>query len=166
MRNKTLFLIAAIFLVIGFLGGNFYGSLKTKKLFEAKIKKAIEKLPDNGPLSKTPLELKAINGSIKEIKGDVLILKVPESSNPFEEWPLEREIIVNKDTKILKRVMKDFYEYEKERKNLKEEEPVPPPYKEEEIKLEELKVGDYLLIEAEKNIKFEKKIIPIKIVVL
>ncbi|KKU94153.1 MAG: hypothetical protein UY26_C0003G0304 [Candidatus Jorgensenbacteria bacterium GW2011_GWA1_48_13] len=136
-------------------------------------------------------EMRSVSGSIKKVQGSVLTIETPPSANPFEELPTVREIVVGDATKIVKNEPKDPEEFQKEmeayNKAFAEAQrkaaatgsapgallppavatlpPLPTSFTEKEIGLADLKTGDQISAEADKNIKTDKRFEATRIVV-
>ena len=129
-------------------------------------------------------ELRSLSGTIKEIKGNVLLLETPASFNPFEELPSIREVMVGSTVKIIKNEPKDADLIQKEQEKYQQQlielqkkikpgvppepgsYPIPPTFfVESTISLKDLKPGDQVLVDAEENIKTKARFEASKITV-
>jgi len=191
MKNKFLILaIGGILGVsIGFLIEYFFAQkavsrlTKEKKEYELEIQKAEKEIKRLEKIIKEvlppPKEIFALGGEVTRVKANSLIIEVPQI-HPLEKTPSQREVMVTKETKIVKVVPKSLELYEQEMKqyHLKEKElfekekrgiaikswPSPPePFEEKEIELKEIKVGDEVSVIAQEDIKFAEKFKAVKI---
>ncbi len=194
MKNKFLILVIGgiLGIFVGFLGEYFFVKNtiskleKEKKECEIEIeksKKEIERLEKViKKILPPPKEIFALGGKVIKVKTNSLIIEVPQI-HPLENTPTQREVILTKETKIVKVVPKSPEKYEKEMKQyrLKEKElfekqkkgiaiekwPSPPePFEEKEIELKEIKVGDEISVISKEDIKFAKKFEVVKIKLL
>lgn len=94
-------------------------------------------------------EMRALSGTVEKIDAKTITLKIAESANPLDEWPIMRKVTVADATKIVRISQKDPGELQKE----------------EIIKLSDLKVGDVVAVEAGGNIKSEAQFTATKITV-
>lgn len=151
-----------VFFIIGVSVGYFLGNYFQVKENQLKIQKAIEKLPTSGVVRKTPDEIFEFNGNILKIdkENKNFILKIETSPNPLEDWPLERKIIINNETKFYQRVVKDSDVYIKEKLDFQKGiiKEAPKPYFEKEISFDDLKENDFVVVKSLRNIKFSKTI--------
>lgn len=165
MRTPT----TIIFLIIVFLAGTALAFPIGKMLgynqgfsagaqeMEAKYQKRIAEIYP--PVT----NVTGLAGTIKEIQEKALKVEVSiPSSNPFEEQRTElRTVLLTDQTKIIKQIPKTPEEYENDMEeynrtvaqNPTELIPYPNPMKDAEFKLSDLKVGIFINVEAEENIK-------------
>jgi len=156
--SKSVVIYLIVGLVIGFGAGWYFSGAK----YEAKIKSVIQNFPDTGVVRKTPDVIKSISATVKSKNGNTLVITVQPSPNPFESWPLERQVIINDSTKIVKRVVKDFNVYQAEQKAYKQN-PVgqyPQAYEDVPVKADEINAGASIVVESDQNIKFAETITP------
>lgn len=174
LNKKNLIFILIFVFVIGGISGYFVGVYLNERAWQVKINKIVEKFPTEGNslVKKTPDEIKTIRGIIERVEDNKIIIRVDPSSNPFEEWPLKREIYLTENVKLYKRIVKSSQDYEKEKKEFEKNQigEYPKPYNDVEIKIEEFKdnltEGNSIVISSDENIKFLEKITPISILIL
>ncbi|MFZ2621383.1 MAG: hypothetical protein WAX37_02680 [Minisyncoccia bacterium] len=126
----------------------------------------IEKLKKMFPIM---TELRNISGTVKEISGNVVTVKIAEPSNPFDQYPTERQVVIDSETSVTKSVQSDQKEFQKQwdayiKSNSKTSTP-PSPIKEVNINLSDIKVGDVISVLADHNIKNEIKFTGKKVLV-
>lgn len=157
-------------LAVGFVAGYGAGRVSTGTPinplapgaggYQAGYDAARKKLAESGLFPPVPTELRSLAGTIVEIKDSTLTLSVDlRSPNPLEEIeaPKERRVTVTKSTKISRRVAKTPEELREEFAARDPGTPTPPPspFKLVELKLEEIKAGDAVVVAAAKNILSE-----------
>lgn len=164
--NKYFLVVVA--LVIGVALGCGIGFYGTRKSYQAQLERAKQFFP-------TMSDVRSLSGKVKSIGGNVVTVEIAPLANPFEEWPTLREVVVGKDTKIVKSGLKDPKEFAKEQEEYQRAIaqsqrqsnpaaapgaqppavlPTPPlPFTEKEIAFKDLKVGDQVMVEAKDNIK-------------
>jgi hypothetical protein len=147
-------------LIIGLAVGYFLANASVKSFYENKLEKIKSYFPQ--PREDSPFIYDAV---VKKVNNNVIVFTIPASLNPFDEWPVEREVIVSERTKIVKREIKPASQYNEESAKFMEKpigEP-PTPYIDTEIKIEQVKEGEKASIEAFENVKtktrFEAKTI-------
>jgi len=161
-KNKiVLYLIVGLVcLIVGFAGGYFFADTKTKNFYEKKIEEV--KSYFSAPKEDSPVIYDAV---VKSVSDNLIVFSVPASLNPFDEWPVEREVIVSDKTKIVKRELKPASQYNEESVQFMQNPSgeAPMPYIDKELKIEDIKEGMRASIEAFENIKtktrFEAKTI-------
>lgn len=129
---------------------------------------ARKKIADSGIFPPAPSEMRAVSGAVKSVGADSFVMTTDlRTPNPLEEIdaPKERTVTVTADTKIYRQVQKSPEEQQKEfaqfqkamtsPRDPKSDEPLPTPpqpYKQEAVKLSELKPGDMVVASAAENI--------------
>ncbi|KKU91725.1 MAG: hypothetical protein UY23_C0001G0331 [Candidatus Jorgensenbacteria bacterium GW2011_GWA1_48_11] len=164
MSKNFVITLVVISLIVGFGLGWYFNGAK----YQSQIKAVSENLPDVGVVSKTPEVITSISATVKSRDGNALIITVQPSSNPFENWPLERRAVIGEDTELVKRVVKDSAVYEAEKKAYARN-PIgqyPGPYEDVPIKADEINAGASIVVESGENIKFAETITPTLIRVL
>jgi len=191
MKNKFLILVigGVLGISIGFFIEYFFTQkaisklTKEKKEYELEIQKAEKEIKRLEKIIKEvlppPKEIFALGGEVRKVKANSLIIEVPQI-HPLEKTPTQREVMVTKETKIVRVVPKspEVYEKEMQQYHLKEKElfekekrgvvikswPSPPtPFEEKEIELKEIKIGNKVSVIANEDIKFAKKFKAVKI---
>lgn len=139
--------------------------------YEDGWKAASQKLEASGLLRPESEEVFVITGTITSITAGRISLKAnPTVLNPLaEQAPETRTVTVNSETKVFKLIPKNPEELNRESEAFREETeklapgavpPTPPsPYKEEEIKITDLKTGDIISATSETNIKMSVEFI-------
>ena len=158
MKNKKLTIII-IFLIIAGVGGYYLGVSDKSGQCASELSRYQEAVDSFFP--PTPEQVFSIDGIIKEIGKDYLIIETPSLSKrilPGEEPVMEeRKITVSENTEIIKRNPMVFEFSEEEGTEI-------PVFKEEKYSFSELKSGDSVIIEAEENIKNESEFPAAKII--
>ena len=167
--GKKVFIL--VFFVAGFILGYLLGLGGRVQVlvdkYEAEIATLQSQIEKAKKFFPSVSEIRALSGAIQEIKNNTIFLKSGASSNPFEELPSVREVVVTDNTKIIKQepkdpklLQKEMTDYQKTFEEAQKEPsattifPTPPmPFVEEEITIAELKVGDQITVEANENIK-------------
>lgn len=167
MKKTTIIslVVALVFFTLGYLIGgakvNPTGQLvKGTDTFQAGWEAAKTRLIDSGFIMPggVNMEIRNLNGEIKEINEDKITLKI----RPFEPLADEsldvRIIVVDQATKIYSLELKDSKEYlaEMNAYNKKQDKnSIAPPdrFNKSEISLSDLKVGQMISVMTEKNIK-------------
>lgn len=150
--EKVKILLYLVMLLIGLLGGKGIGKLRANKEIK-KLGKEIEALQKNLEMFYPPLpeEIKSISGEIKKVEKNALEV---ETVMRVSRFPLPEGKEIEKQIKKVK--------IEKETKIVKIDwgMPIPPETpkpKETVLKVEDLKVGDRVIITSEENIKDKKE---------
>lgn len=142
----------------GVLGGDWAKLEEVKKMFP--------QMPDTN----------LISGQVKAVGDDTLTLSTPRT-NPFDESPVSRQVVVTEDTKIIKNVNKSAAEMKKEQEAYQKKmsewkpggtstPPTPPmPFVEETISLSDIKENDQISVEAATQIRMSEKFEAVKIMV-
>ncbi len=188
MAKKYLIILCIINILIGFAIGlifsqKFRSATKIKandqnNTFAAGWKAAEKRLEETGAyfFQNKKLPIKTISGSVDKIENNKIYLKVPPLS-PLADKELDERIIkIDSNTTIYKVVKKPEDQYRKELEKFYQAHPealndaglqVPPPSRvySVEAKFNEIKVGQVLLVEADKDISKEKIIIAKKITI-
>ena len=165
-------IVIILALAFGFGGGFFAGKMSVSSDLKADLEKAKTFFPEIR-------EIRSLSGKVKKVDGNTLTLEVQQLPNPFDEWPLKREVIAGENTKIIKNEQKDPEEYNKEMeeygdkiKNYKpgsspeEKFLMPPiPFKEVELSVSDIKEGDQISVESSENIKTAKRFEAVRITV-
>lgn len=185
--NKSLILIVLVIglaFVLGFGLGYWLGASGEDSKLQSQIgelQSQIEKAKQFFP--STP-DLFSISGTVKEVKSDSVVIEAFPSSNPFEELPLMREVVVTEETVIVKQEPKDPKVFQAEQEEYQEAlqeaqqavggpgappaaANLPPPpnfFEEVELAIEDLAVGDQVSVEAGRNIKTETRFEAVRIV--
>lgn len=165
--------------VVALIVGGVVGYLGAGSQYSAQLDKAKKAFPTL-PATQT------IFGTIKSISGNVITLQTQSAVNPFENIPEVRTVTVTSATKIVKNERKDLNvlqqemaDYQKALKSTSRTVPVagsttpaianmtipPMPFTQTEIKLSDLKVGDMVSVDADKDIKTEASFEVVKIVI-
>lgn len=168
--KKQFLIVTAGALIIGFFGGISFGSLFLGQSGGGLSRAQVEKVKKFFPVIE---EMRSFYGTVNKIDNNTITLEIPESSNPFDEWPTSRRVTVANTTKIVRVSQKTVKEFQKEMEAYSPKvggDPlkytqVPPPNlnKEEIIKLSDIKVGDIISVEADHNIKNETQFTATKI---
>jgi len=142
------------------------GDLNT---FQSGWDAANKKMIESGVVAEETEEVNSIRGIVEDINGDTLMITANQVvSNPLgTPAPTEREIIISKDAKIVKRTEKPFEQvmaeeeaYFRSIENLSEDQEAPAPplsYTEEVITTDGIRAGDRIRITSEENIKYVTK---------
>lgn len=149
------FIILAIVFAVGLILGYGY---KVKDCKEAE--KLFPKIE----------ELYSVSGTIQDIGSSHFTLAVTFPLNPFEDISKVRKVVVTNSTKIAEQKPKDYATFQQEieeyqRKyglqpdkihNGSQEElpPAPMPFTEKILDFSDLNVGDSVIVNSDKNIKF------------
>lgn len=150
-NGQVLFVVLIVLgLVLGFGGGyylnrNMASSDLQKKNIELaesleKIKKALPKIE----------EVRSFEGIVRSVGSDTITIEVASSSNPFDEWPIMREVRITPETKILHRSIKSPEVLQKEFEVNKK---ILDVFFQEEISVSGIKQGWKIIVEAEEDIK-------------
>lgn len=159
--------VAAALLVgvlLGFGAGFWYGSRGAAASFaSASLVKQVEKAK---ALFATIADMRSVDGVITKINGNIITIQASSSTNPFDELPTTRNVIVAQNTKVILRQPKDPREFQKEvlafqkanAERIAARTPATPgspllPYLENEATLKDLKVNDRITAESATNIK-------------
>jgi hypothetical protein len=176
-------LLITIPLVAIFVLGVFIGTkIKTKTnsgqqdSFQAGWDAAQKRLEESGAVPKLKgVEVKTVSGTIQKIENDTLTVKVSNVLGALSKPELDNRIVqINNETKIYKLIPKDNTEFQKETEEfnnkLKEikdgsagDMQIPIPFKEEEIKLADLKVGQTITINSNEDLKEKQQFVATKI---
>lgn len=157
-------------LVVGLVVGFMFGASGTNSEV-AQLRAQIEAAKKFFPA--TP-EMRLISGTVKSVSGNTVILESLPSSNPFEDLPKERSITVVDTTKLVSFEQKDQATFQKEMEAFSKQvadtksagvsRGMPPaPFSEKSIKLEDIKVGTMVSVEADENIKDKAAFVATKI---
>ncbi len=163
--NKVYFALI-IFLVgifLGFSVGILYKSKQAAQNsnIDQKLLSQLEKAKKIFP---PILEMRSVSGTIKKINKNTVTIESSPPLNPFEEFPLVRDVLITENTKIVKQEQKNSAEFQKEieayQKKISEQAQanlsipiLPLPFIEKEIKIDGIKEGNIILVEADENIK-------------
>lgn len=145
---------------VGFWQGNAAGTA-TKADYEKKVERIEEYFPPAA-------EMTSVSGVVKEIKGSILVIRSVMATGPLEQVPEFREVTVSKSTKIIGLVEKtpEAYAAEMREYRLRISQPAAPgampvmyPSRtgEGEIGLEDVNVGDSVVVEAAKDVRMDEK---------
>ncbi len=175
MDMKKAGLMALASLAVGFVAGYGAGRVSTGTpinplgslgggSYQDGYNAAKKKLEDAHVFPPTPTSATTLNGTIKSVGSDSLVMETALSSpNPLEELnvPMERTVKIAADTAIDRQVPKTQEELQKEvakyqadlqaGKNV----PLPSPFKLEKIALSDLKPGDTVDATADHDILHE-----------
>lgn len=144
MEKKKIILVIVILIIIAVGAGFYYlGYQSANKVSQEKIKVLENALEPFYP--EPPEKIFSISGTIKEIKDNEIKIETPKFHKDLYERITKTE---EKETRIIKvlpttKITKIDYT------NVSPE----APFKEEKIKLSELKVGDRITVTAKENIK-------------
>lgn len=104
-------------------------------------------------------EMKEFGATIKEVRANSIIVTVPPSPSPLDEYPLEREVAVTGATKIILRTplapsafQKIFTEFMA--KSPSPTSTPPSPFIESTLAFKDLKAGDGITIKTASDVKF------------
>lgn len=123
----------------------------------------------------------SVTGIVQSVSGNAITLQTGPSANPFEDLPTVRTVTITSSTKIVKVMPKDPKIYQAEldtyQKALQESTPavgtsspavnllIPPtPMNETTLKLSDLKAGDAITVDADKDVKTLVKFDAVKII--
>jgi hypothetical protein len=132
-----------------------------------KAKKLFPSIPD----------MRSLSGIIVSISDNVITIKTPDPSNPFEELPTMRDVVVTPDTKIVKQAQENQAQFQKEFQDFQKKvqaaganaglRPITSqlPSNETQLRLFDLKVNDRIAVEAKENIKTSTRFEATKITV-
>lgn len=165
--NKVPLIIS---LIIGLVVGFSFGSYQDKQVINTDIEALERQLEKARQFFPTTPDIRFLSGTIKSIKDNVITMTAPPSTNPFEDMPTLREVVIMKNTTLMKNTPKDpdvlqkeFDEYQKELERNRDfadpsSFPTPSlPYNEVKITVDDLVVGDAILVTAAQNIKTAKR---------
>ena len=166
--NKQLTFIGIALILglgIGYSIGFYKGSFAINSKLQSQIDKAKQFFP-------TLDEVRSVSGTVKSINGNVITIEA-NNFNPFEELPTIREVVAAADTKIIKleekapeEFEKEFEDYQKKTAEQSQEALVPPSlFREKEITLTDLKAGNMISAEADKDIKTSARFEAVKVIV-
>ena len=167
--SKKIQLIIAISIAVAFFGMGYGSSFLINKngamstgenSFQAGWDAAKKRLADSGFVSPNGnMEIKSLNGEIKEVNGDKITLTIRPLEPLADESLNTRIIIVNSDTKIYSLEMKDQEKYMAEmaayEKKRKATDPIilPESFIKTEISILDLAIGQIISVIADKDIK-------------
>lgn len=159
METNKSFLLIGIGIVSGLVIGGMFGYAQGKKYADEKIRIIEERVKEFFPAIE---DIRAISGSVRERKGDALIIETSLPPNPFEEWPRERTVVITDKTKIVKQISKNPAMMQKEI-----EEGISPLnlFFEETVLFEDIMIGSYVSVEATENIKTKIRFEAVNIIV-
>lgn len=174
-QNKYI-VIAVTFIVgvvLGYLGGLSQGRKSAVSLpSDASAQKKLERIAKIFPVVE---DLYSLSGRVRETRGDILVLEGVVSPNPLEDIPAEREVIVTDKTSIARfepkdqlAFQKELIEYQEKVRRAPSQSPPPAPiaFVEKKLRLSDIKPGEQVNVEAQKNIKFETKFEALRINIL
>ena len=158
--DSKLYPIFAVVLIFGMVSGYFLarsyayqlgvekGKQETEERYQAKIEEIFPSMPEQD-------ETLSISGEIEEIQSNLLIVKETiYPSNPFEDTEIKRwQVNIVDTTELIERIEKTPEEMEAMMGDALDPMDMPMPFKEVEIEFSELKVGQWIDVMAEENIK-------------
>ncbi len=171
MEQKTI-VTAAVVGVVALVVGYSVGMSQQKASYAEKIA-AVAKMFPSVP------EMRSVSGTVKSVSGKVITVETQSFGNPFENIPSSRQITVTDKTKITKnqpiepaafQKLNDAYQaamqkFQKEQQALMASGkplaapttgtvPTPPmPFKEVTVAVGDIKAGDSLTVNSDKDIK-------------
>lgn len=164
-------IILGIILVCGAgAGGYYFGKQKGETNKEDEYKNKFEKIFP--PLPET---ISSYRGTIKSVSEKQIQIEVPPlTSNPFkkESETLMKKVIITDQTEVVKQVLKEKSQLEKEYQVYQEARKngvssiLPSPYSEEKISFSDLKEKDKVAVSAGENIKDKEEFEAIKIILI
>ena len=182
------FVLALVFFILGFISFNFISELKLNNknadinnqnnTYVAGWQAANKRLVDLGVVRDTKeIIIKEISGFVSDVKNNKIWVKIVPLS-PLHGPDLDTRIIgINNKTEITKLVIKPKEEYQKEMSEhiakygeISEwaepgENDLPDRYNEQEITLNDITVGNQVIIKTETNISEKKEFIADEITV-
>lgn len=171
MGNKNIFIVGFIVgMTTGFIGGRFY-PINDVSIGGAGVAELEQKIEDAKKFFPSIADMRSVSGTIETIRGNSLFIKISSSPNPLEDLPGKIEVSITISTKIVRLIQKDQEEFRKEleasQEQVKPGEPFhsPMPFVEKVISLNDIKVGDQVVIEVGENIKGKTKLEAVRIIV-
>lgn len=134
--------------VIGYAVGYTPEKQKNDDL-RAKVSKILPGIP----------EMREFGATIKEVRANSIIVTIPPSPSPLDEYPLEREVAVTDATKIILNTPLDPMAFQKVFSEFMSKSPSPTstppsPFTESKLTFKDLKVGDGITIKTANDVKF------------
>lgn len=137
-------------LILSF-GGGYYTSRNIEnsnlQKTNVELQESLEKIKKALPEIK---EIRSFEGTVRSVGENTITLEVAPSSNPFDEWPVIREVTITPETKILHRGVKSPETLQKEFEAGKK---TASAFFQEEMPINDLKPGWKITVEAGENIK-------------
>lgn len=171
--NKPLVLSLILVGALGYFMGSYFGFSGSKSIADKKLLSNLEEIKKTFP---QPADSNIISGQVEFVGDNFVRLSTP-ASNPFDEAPNLREVIVAKSTTIVRSESKPIEVIKKEQADYQKKiltwkpgsstaEPVlPTNFIEKEISISDIKIGDRLVVEADSQIRMVKEFIALKITV-
>jgi len=171
MINKKIIIVLAIVLIVvltSLIIGFQLGKKASKGVgnvnndFQTGWNAAKERLVKSGMSLTFPSPVTSLSGEVKMIDNSGIIIKITPLEPLADPVLDEREIIINKETKIYSLVQKDQKTLEKELadfnaklKNQKTNEPIPQHefFTRKEVAVTDIKIGMFVTVETEGDIK-------------
>lgn len=151
MQQKEIIKLAVVALValaIGYAIGYVPEKQKNDDL-RAKVSKIFPGIP----------EMREFGATIKGVRANSIIVTIPPSPSPLDEYPLEREVIVTDTTKIILQTPMEMMAFQKifaefMTKPYSATSTPPSPFTESALTFKDLKVGDGITIKTASDVKF------------
>ena len=163
MENNKFKILAVVTLLVGLLGGYFFGSAQGYKAgyiggYEKSRGEIKDKLIENRMIEPTPTEVRTISGTIRSIGENQFVLESRLSYDPTlardAQKTITRTVSVSPDTTITVRVVVESTE------KPKPGEPIRPfVIKNETSDFKSLKVDEQVIVEAGENIANETQFV-------
>jgi hypothetical protein len=177
MKLPKQYQISLVDLLIGIVIGIGIGYIQFHKNQPAAVAQQGASVPEDGNLQKPAQpaiivgEMRALSGTITEVsKQDFVIEAMTPALRP-DAGPetVQKKVQLESRTKIVRHVPKDHETFQREfaefRRSKKPKLSQPPlPVSEEGITLAQLKVGDWVFVEAEEDFKAKEKFVATKVV--
>lgn len=175
-------LLLAVGLVVGYGAGRLTAGPSAGLLslkggsYQEGYEAAKKKLADSGLFPPPPTESRVLNGTVKEVLPEGLMMEVAlRSPNPLEEIdvPKTRTVLVSESTEIVSYEGKDPEQFRKELEAFQKkadasvttQAAAPSPTVEKKLALKDLKAGDTVTVSASEDILTLVRFTAVKIVV-
>lgn len=179
MVHASVILVLVFGIFAGFMAGVYYEKKNSREYpgsqnnqlaqLQSQLDKAKKYFPS------IP-EMKSLIGTVKQIKGGIIIIETQQAPNPFEELPTSREVTVTTSTKIVRQEQKTPLDFGKEMAEFQKKiqqnvngtipSALPPvPFAEKQLGLADIKINDQIIVESDKNIKTDVKFEATRIIV-
>ena len=170
--KKYILIIIAVAVVAGFVGFSIGASRGSGVVTtsDAALRAQIERAKQFFPQIS---DVRAISGTVTEIRGNLLVLKADPLMNPFDEAPETRIVMITDATTIIKQISKDPDKFQRELEAYQSKltetpsedfTPLPSPFTEETLLLSDIAVGNRVSVEAAENIKTAEQFTAVRIV--
>lgn len=147
-------------LILSF-GGGYYMSRNIEnsdlQKTNVELQESLEKIKKALPGLK---EIRSFEGTVRSVGENTITIEVAPSPNPFDEWPVIREVTITSETKILHRGVKSPDILQKEFETHKK---VLDVFFEEEIPVNYIKTGWKITVEGGEDIKTKESFKAVRI---